>query len=135
MLIQQAKLKHTTQIKAHALEGSLGYSPNAKLAKFIPSNGNKVCFCPLCNKQLETAQQFFFLGCDIVRIIWRQSNWPLKIHAFENLPIGTSIKLLLILLILNFFIILQNLFPTPPPPPKKKKTQFSNICYYCHGRT
>jgi hypothetical protein len=97
MLIQQAKLKHTTQIKAHALEGSLGYSPNAKLAKFIPSNGNKVCFCPLCNKQLETAQQFFFLGCDIVRIIWRQSNWPLKIHAFENLPIGTSIKLLLIL--------------------------------------
>jgi hypothetical protein len=89
----------------------------AKLVKFVPSNGNKVCFCPLCNKQLETAQQIF-LGCDIVRIIWRQSNWPLKIHAFENFPIGTWIKLLL---------ILQNMLPSP------KKTRFSNICYYCSG--
>jgi hypothetical protein len=40
---------------------------------------------------LETANHLF-LGYDITRTIWRNSNWPLNVEAFVDLHISSWIK-------------------------------------------
>jgi hypothetical protein len=43
--------------------------------------------CPFCNGPLETLNHIF-LECDLARILWRTSPWPLLISSFADRPIS-----------------------------------------------
>lgn len=55
----------------------------------MPSINSEVWSCPMCNSNVETIEHVF-LGCDIARIIWIQSDW--NIDAFESFHISSWIK-------------------------------------------
>jgi hypothetical protein len=70
------------------METCQGHSPiKANLSKFFPSYDQKAWSCSLCILKLEYSQHLF-LGCDIARIVWRQSKWQLNIEAFVDFLIS-----------------------------------------------
>lgn len=62
-----------------------------KLARVIQSNDIEVWSCRLCNSKLETTQHLF-LNNDIASIIWRNSDWPINVAAFEDFHISSWVK-------------------------------------------
>lgn len=65
-----------------------------KLARVVQSNDIEVWSCPLSNSKLETTEHLF-LDCDIVRIIWRNSNSPINVAAFEDFHISSWVKVII----------------------------------------
>ena len=47
-------------------------------------------FCPFCKGPQETLSHIF-LDCDLVKILWRSSLWPLNTAVFSSRPISNWI--------------------------------------------
>lgn len=62
--------------------------------KFVSNVDQEVQCCPFCLGPLETLQHIFF-ECPLARLIWFNSNWPMNLTAFTNLPIGSWTQALL----------------------------------------
>ena len=59
----------------------------ANIGRFVISEDDNAWVCPFCNGPLETLNHIF-LECDLARILWRTSPWPLLIFSFVARPIS-----------------------------------------------
>lgn len=55
----------------------------ANIGRFIISEDMDAWVCPFCKNSLETLSHIF-LECDLARILWRSSSWPLFPSAFAS---------------------------------------------------
>jgi hypothetical protein len=55
----------------------------ANIGRFIISEDMDAWVCPFCKNSLETLSHIF-LECDLARILWRSSSWPLFSSAFAS---------------------------------------------------
>jgi hypothetical protein len=77
----QARLKHLLWKIAWNI---LPYRAN--IGRFVNSEDDNAWVCPFCNGTLETLNHIF-LDCDLAKILWRTSPWPLLISSFAAKPI------------------------------------------------
>ena len=57
------------------------------IGRFVYSEDVNAWVCPFCKGPLETLNHIF-LECDLARILWRTSPWPLLISSFAARPIS-----------------------------------------------
>jgi hypothetical protein len=70
-LKMQARLKHLLWKVAWDILPS-----RAKIGRFVVSEDLSAWLCPFCKGPLETLT-YIFLECDLARILWRSSPWPI----------------------------------------------------------
>jgi hypothetical protein len=74
----QARLKH------HLWKIAWDMLPSrANIGRFIISEDMEAWVCPFCKNSLETLSHIF-LECDLDRILWRSSSWPLFPSTFAS---------------------------------------------------
>jgi hypothetical protein len=59
----------------------------AKIGRFVVSEDSSAWLCPFCKDPLETLTHIF-LECDLARILWRYSPWPISFLAYSSKPIS-----------------------------------------------
>jgi hypothetical protein len=59
----------------------------AKVGRFVVSDDPATWLCPFCKGPLQTLTHNF-LECDLARILWRSSLWPISISAYSSLSIS-----------------------------------------------
>jgi len=87
----QAKLKHLLWKVAWNILPSRG-----NIGRVVSSIDTNAWICPFYKGPLETLCHIF-LDCDLARIIWRSSSWPLITIGFSDKPISDWILAILYL--------------------------------------
>jgi hypothetical protein len=85
----QARLKHLLWKVAWDI-----LPTRAKIGRFVVSDDPTAWLCPFCKGPLETLTHIF-LECDLARILWRSSPWPISFLAFSSRPISDWITAVL----------------------------------------
>jgi hypothetical protein len=78
----QARLKHLLWKVAWNMLPS-----RDNISRFVVSEDPNTWNCPFCNCTVETLNHIF-LDCDLARILWRSSPWPLNPVGFALRPIS-----------------------------------------------
>jgi hypothetical protein len=82
----QARLKHLLWKIAWDILPS-----RSKIGRFVISAEEDAWVCPFCKGPVETLCHIF-LECDLARILWRSSPWPLMTSVYASRPISDWIS-------------------------------------------
>jgi hypothetical protein len=78
----QARLKHLLWKVAWDI-----LPTRAKIGRFVVSEDPDAWLCPFCKGPLETLTHIF-LECDLARILWRSSPWPISFLGYSTRSIS-----------------------------------------------
>jgi hypothetical protein len=79
---------------AHTLVFILEVNFNFSIGRVVSSVDTNAWICPFCNGPLGTSCHIF-LDCDLAKILWRSSSWPLITIGLSDKPISDWILAIL----------------------------------------